>query len=576
MVGIRGLAVLALAMATAAHADVFTVGSGAACTHATIQDAIAAGLLNGNGLDVINVARNRTYTAQALVAQNDTLVIQGGFADCNSAATDPANPTVLSGAGGGAAPVLRIQGNGNVTLRNLILDSGDTASNADGGALAVLDGPHLINLDGVRLQNSRAGRGAGLSVSPSGANAVTVTFFNDSRVSGNQASGDGGGIYCRNSTLVAVTDSMLISSNSSGNDGGGIYADHCKVDLASGNAAGVLFNNLAPRYGGGLYAVGAGSVTKIYSIYTDRLTRVIGNHADTGGGAIYALDGADLQIQNVEFLSNNAQDGGAILMRSAMAGTTTTLDVGATGLIPGAVACPAGRICNRYYDNRSVLGGAGSDGTAAIAFRLEGATTQGRAQIHHAIFDSNHGGRIVQSLISNDATGRYLELSNVALVGNEQSSVLGALLYGNKLSLSFVSIGGNSLMAPMVIRGQTYATVLSYVAAWQPGKPLLTQAGGSVSSAYLIANDLSGIPATTNNLTADPRFVSGTDLHLLADSPALDYATSSAALPAPYNLDLEGRSRPSDDGAIANEFGPIDVGAYEQAAETLFRHGFEN
>jgi len=115
---------VALVVAAQASADVFTVGSGAQCTHASVQEAIAAASQNGAGLDVINVARNRTYSAQSLNVQDSDLVIQGGYADCGSALGDPANPTVLSGSGGSAAPVMRVQGSGNVMLRNLVLSDG--------------------------------------------------------------------------------------------------------------------------------------------------------------------------------------------------------------------------------------------------------------------------------------------------------------------------------------------------------------------------------------------------------------------------------------------------------------------
>ncbi|MCB1601500.1 MAG: hypothetical protein KDI66_15885, partial [Xanthomonadales bacterium] len=141
--------------------------------------------------------------------------------------------------------------------------------------------------------------------------------------------------------------------------------------------------------------------------------------------------------------------------------------------------------------------------------------------------------------------------------------------------LNFVSIAGNTLTGSAVIRGFDLQTVLGYVAAFQPGKPLLLQSGGSVLSGYLIANDLSGIPPTVNNLEADPLFVSASDLHLRPGSLAIDYATSSAALAPPYNTDIFGQPRPVDDSQVPNAFGPIDVGAYESEADALFANGFE-
>ncbi|MGE4070784.1 MAG: hypothetical protein AB7E72_06370 [Lysobacterales bacterium] len=562
-----------LGFVTAAHADVFTVGSGAACTHASIQDAITAGLANGTGLDVINVARNRSYTAQALVAQNDTLVIQGGFADCSSATGDPNNPTVLSGAGGAAAPVLRIQGSGNVTLRNLVLQGGDAPANADGGGLAIVDGPHQITLNNVQLASNHAGRGAGMAVT-TGVSTISVTFQGDSRIFGNQASSDGGGIYCRSASLSLVTESLIINSNTSARDGGGIYAENCSIDLASGHALGALWNNQATRNGGGMYVLGAFGGARIYSLFVDALTRLNGNNAAVGGGAIYATDGARVQLQNVEVVDNVAQDGGAILMRGTGNSITNDLTIVASNLTPAAVTCPNGRICNRFVNNRSSVAGVLSNGAAAIAYRLENGSA-GRAHIQRTSFEGNQGGRVIHSFIPSAGAFNEMALSNVALFGNQQSDPQGALIYGQKLTLNFVSIAGNTLAGSAVIRGFDLQTVLGYVAAFQPGKPLLQQTGGSVLSGYLIANDLSGIPPTVNNLEADPLFVSASDLHLRPGSLAIDYATSSSALAPPYNTDILGNPRPVDDSQVPNAFGPIDVGAYESEADALFANGFE-
>lgn len=575
MLGKRWVALLTFGMATSASADIFTVGAGAACTHATPQEAINAGLANGNGLDVINVARNRTYSAQAIVAQNDTLVIQGGFADCSSTTADVNNPTVLSGAGGSAAPVLRIQGNGNVTLRNLVLRDGDASSTADGGGLSIIDGPHLVTLNNVTLNNNQAGRGAGLSVNPGGLNAITVTMQGNSRVFGNSAASDGGGIFCRNASMSVATESIIINGNVSARDGGGIFAEDCSIDLASGHLLGVLWSNQAARNGGGVFATGAFSSTRIYSLFEDALTRLSANRADGGGGALYATNGADVQIQNVEFISNSALDGGAIQMRGVGSSAGNDLDIAASGLIAGAIHCPVGRICNRFVDNQSSVAGAIAEGPAAISYKLESSAT-GRALIRNVSFESNQGGRIVGGNFQNNAAGNALEVANAVLFGNQAIGPVSALISGHKLIVRFCSIGGNTIVGPSLVHGFTGTTTLDYVAAWQPGKLLASTAGGSIIGNYLMANDLSGIPPTVNNLTADPLFVSAGDLHLRADSPAIDYATSTTALAAPFDRDAEQNPRPIDSSGIANEFGPIDVGAYESPASELFADGFEN
>lgn len=568
------LSFLLILWCSSVAADVFTVGSGAGCTHASIQDAITAGLANGNGLDVINVARNRTYTAQALLVQNDTVVIQGGFADCLATVPDANQPTVVSGAGGSAAPVLKIQGNGPVTLRHLTIQNGDAAGVADGGGISIIDGPHQIILDNVRLQNNQATRGGGLAVNAGTGQSVSVEWRNSAILSGNQANSDGGGVFCRGASLSLVSSGVQISSNSSGRDGGGVFAEQCSVRLATELSTGVLLNQ-ASRHGGGLHLQGAGALAEIYSLNPNSMTRFNTNIAVGDGGAISTRDGAGLKIQNVLFLNNLAADGGAILMRGTGSSTGNTLEVARNGLISGAAACPPNQDCNVFSGNTASSNGNANENAAAIAWLLDG-SSDGQAQVANVRFDANTGGEIIRSSVASDAANRVFTLINALLQGNQTIGTLGALLAGQKLSLQFASLGGNTVSGQALIQALPPLTVLNYVAAEQAGKRLLVQSGGSIATAYLVANDLTGIPPTINNLQAEPGFVSSTDLHLRDDAVALDYASSTGSLSAPYNTDLAGQPRPVDRSEVADWLGVIDVGAYEMPALDLFRDGFES
>jgi hypothetical protein len=113
---------------------------------------------------------------------------------------------------------------------------------------------------------------------------------------------------------------------------------------------------------------------------------------------------------------------------------------------------------------------------------------------------------------------------------------------------------------------------------WQPGKVLKSGAGASSVSLidYVIANDLSGLPASVHNLQADPVFVNAAagDFHLRLDSPAIDFASPSTDATAdhlPRRVDLP----------VANEFGDQDLGAYERqdgcadGSDKVFCNGFE-
>jgi hypothetical protein len=121
---------------------------------------------------------------------------------------------------------------------------------------------------------------------------------------------------------------------------------------------------------------------------------------------------------------------------------------------------------------------------------------------------------------------------------------------------------------------------------WQPGKRALNvlDASANVTNVdYLLANDLTGIPASTHNLIADPRFEdpgSG-NYRLRLDSPGVDYAPQLTGLfDRPVGLaTADHLTRMRDLASVPNEFGAQDVGAYERqfacAGDTIFCGGFE-
>jgi predicted outer membrane repeat protein len=552
---------------------VFYVGSGAACTHATIQDAVNAGQVNGTGLDVIFVARNRTYTNQNILIQNDTLVLIGGTPDCTTNGSDPVNPTVISGAGGSALPVFRVQGDGNIEFRNLVVRDGDASNSADGGGLSVTAGPHQITLNGVRFENNHAGRGGAMSVSPGGLNSITVFIRGNTQFIANEADADGGAIYCRTSTITGTSRQLAFRSNLAARDGGGIYAENCDVSLYSEDTFGLFWNNQSGRNGGGILATGAISSTEIYSTSATSPTKLGVNSAMELGGAIHVRDGAELRVQGAVFYANLAADGGAIQATGSPGTSGTNVYMGPDAGIAGAVACPVGQFCNRFENNETWVA---SSGSAAVAHVLssQGSGASGNLTLRGAYFSGNTGRHVVSggavSVVASDRT----EVANAVFTGN---TTFMPLILAPRLLVLFTSIGGNAIGTGPLIVANGGSCQVSFVAAYQPGLAAVGfGAATTLTTSFLIANDLGTIAPTTNNLWADPQFVSNTDLHLQPGSPAIDYGLGG--LSAAYTVDAEGRPRPIDNPAVQNEFGPIDVGAFEMpaTASELFHDGFEN
>jgi hypothetical protein len=115
----------------------------------------------------------------------------------------------------------------------------------------------------------------------------------------------------------------------------------------------------------------------------------------------------------------------------------------------------------------------------------------------------------------------------------------------------------------------------------QPGVVTLN-AGSNIGTLYLLSNDLSSLPNGDNTQGA-PIFVdaAGGDYHLQLDSPGIDYATGDSYPPGETPLtDLDGKPRIYDIQAIANKFGPRDLGAYERSpacyrVDTIFCNGLD-
>lgn len=82
---IFAVALLGLSYAVSARAAIYSVGTGAGCSHSTVQDAVDAAASNA-GLDVVRVSRSVAHTAQAMRISGQQLTLDGGYPDCTGGA----------------------------------------------------------------------------------------------------------------------------------------------------------------------------------------------------------------------------------------------------------------------------------------------------------------------------------------------------------------------------------------------------------------------------------------------------------------------------------------------------------
>ena len=165
----------------------------------------------------------------------------------------------------------------------------------------------------------------------------------DVRISGNTASGKGGGLSAKimveevealpdRQTLNMTIASSEISGNQSGDDGGGVYAylyaeDSSGTDLRLTIIDSIIENNVADNSsGGGVYAQldnKYGNEVSFEVLVTDN--RFENNQSSTGGGLRLrlrardaAMNGSFTEISNNEFVGNHAGvSGGGLRVNSA-------------------------------------------------------------------------------------------------------------------------------------------------------------------------------------------------------------------------------------------------------------------
>lgn len=597
---LRTFICLALAAAAAsAHGATFHVGTGSGCTHATIQSAIDAAAADPDVADFVRVTRSVTsYDDIHLDIHDQHLVIEGGYANCQSETADDTR-TVLNGNGDDS--VIRIHGDGDVVLRKLTLTGGHQPlfDYGYGGGVQISGGPHLVSLDHTFVTGNEAGHGGGISVSndvngdPGFVQLVlgddVVISFNRAEFAPGTGSGmQGGGIYCRESTITWNGGGQTsILSNTASLDGGGIGAEECDLVIAPhgtyGSFNGLVLNE-AGRDGGGLAVAGHSSGrTKFYVADANRPVYVSGNSAEREGGGIKINTGAQVLAWDLIVDGNRSfAEGGGVSISDGGSDDFTELwmfgaPAGSTVPAPaGAVSCAAQLRCNSLSDNIARDDSDTPQAAAALRVRADPSFLADFANAFARLKGTRVAGNSGRNVI------RVIEQPDLADIGDASASLYDVAIVGNDVSeavlqtgvsptnddtdafvLYQTTIAGNLIGGSAVIASH-HAIGLRNSIVWQPGKQVLNLSEGTPDAdaiLYVLASDLVGFPPSATNFVADPRFMDpeNGDFHLHTSSPAIDYVpgdegTDADDQPRSVNLALV-----PDDG-----FGPQDLGAYER------------
>ncbi len=262
-----------------------------------------------------------------IIAKNDgsstyTLLLKGDFTG-TVLDISPSSPLKLKISSGTGSPVtidatgmndsvLKVGGQADVTLENVILTGGNTSNFGggayvegkltleagtsikgnganEGGGVYVKDGGELVMNDG-EIGNNIAGNGGGVYVNSNATFTATGGTIGGSG-SPNQATSNGGGIFIATDGAGEL-DGVTISHNTAATTGGGVL-NNGTLTIASGQ----ISNNEADYNGGGI-SNNTSNSTIIMSG-----GEISGNTAGNNGGGIYAAGGR-LTIQNATINRN--------------------------------------------------------------------------------------------------------------------------------------------------------------------------------------------------------------------------------------------------------------------------------
>ncbi len=604
------------------------------CDYNDLQSAIDSAFTNNQCHTTVHVTREHLYTNQALVINNSRNITLAGWGDGATCAFIKADYCSLFGcslppaasnplvtiSGGSGSSVIHVDGNSNLSLLNLTITGGDVGSDQKGGGI-YFDGTGAVTLTSTTVSLNHAGYGAGININGDGG-AATLTLDDYSEILVNTADVSGGGIRLEgNARLYALKPHTLIGYNKALNGyGGGIEVlGPARADIGSPgfNGLGVISSNDA-AYGGGMDILAVNdsedAIVRVFTTDANNPVQISDNFASHTGGAVYmkplfGLDSSafaafcayDFRIDN-----NAAQEGTAIYSDSDYSldqarGGSIALNTNPlfsngfaqfcvrteTPTALGAVACAQGVTCNTFSKNKAEDSNSQPTDGATILVQDWGEVYGDRFAARQ-----NSGAHFLRqigdtgTLGDPDPTEGDAILSNCLVADNTFTQEVLAETGGThaKLDIKSCTLAGNVVGAPYTILAPGGFTIFDTIVD-QPGRgtvdPSVTDTN---NAAYVLTNDRTSLPDIDYIEQGEPTFVNAAagDYHLAPGSLGVDSAPEDNTLP--NKTDLDRNPRIVDLPTIPNNFGPMDIGAYELqsdgsitciVSDTIFCNGFE-
>jgi parallel beta-helix repeat protein len=232
----------------------------------------------GSLRDAIDSA-NETPEADVITFQaglTGTIVLTSGQLEIN-------NPLDIQGPG---ADVISVSGNDASRVFYLYNGSANIA----------------VSISGLTITDGTANIGGGI------ANFDEDLTLDGVTITGNNAIGDGGGLWADGFAMDLTIRDSIISGNSSRAQGGGIFVDYTGGPLLIQDSA--ISGNSATGNGGGIYFYGPD-----HAVTIERST-ISGNTSLSAGGGIYLydIDGGPFIIRETTISGNQAEAGGGLFL----------------------------------------------------------------------------------------------------------------------------------------------------------------------------------------------------------------------------------------------------------------------
>ena len=284
--------------------------------------------ITNNAGRVFNIASGGSLT----LGENITLT--GTVTDGNGGAVYVAGGTFTMDAGSKITGGQAAYGGGVYVANGIFTMDGGTISEnsasgtgASGGGVCISGGTFTMSGDAVISGNTATGSGGGVFVSGSGDFTMTGGTIGGTGGGSPNSAENGGGVYIHNGTFTMSGSAVISGNNASSSSGGGVYIHNGTFTMCD---SAVISGNSATSSGGGVYVSTYGTFTMKGGTIGGSTAEASGNYSVSGGGVCVYRGGFTMSDGSISGNSATKSGGGVFVQ-----GGTFTMEGGTIG---GAIA----------------------------------------------------------------------------------------------------------------------------------------------------------------------------------------------------------------------------------------------